>query len=67
VPRYRVTNRRTHETYEVEAPYARDACETLGWQIGHCYVQKLREGPYTRLEPAVRTGEGTDDGAQAAE
>lgn len=50
MPRYRVTNRITNETYEIEAPYAQDACELLGWQIGNCYVKLLREGPRSYLE-----------------
>ena len=49
MPRYRIENRATRGAFEVEAPYAQDACERLGWQIGDCYVRMLREGPYTDL------------------
>jgi len=54
MPRYRITNRITRETFEVEAPFAQDACERLGWMIGDCHVRLLREGPYTRPEQPVR-------------
>ena len=47
MPRYRVRNRITKETHEVEAPFAQDACERLNWMIGNCHVELLREGPYT--------------------
>lgn len=49
MPRYRVTNRVTGERFEVEAPYAQDACERLGWMIGNCHVKLIREGPFTDL------------------
>ena len=49
MPRYRVRHRITGEEYEVEAPYAQDACERLGWMIGDCYVQLVREGPFTDI------------------
>jgi len=62
MPRYRITNRITKEVYEVEAPFAQDACEALGWLIGDCHVQLLREGPMTdiarspmRLSPGERS------------
>lgn len=54
MPRYRVTNRITKETYEVEAPFAQDACERLGWLIRDCHVQLLREGPLSRLDEPPR-------------
>lgn len=72
MPRYRVTHRETRETYEVEAPFAQVACERLGWLIGHCHVQVIREGPYTNLsEPPMRVvrqgpatpNEGGDNGS----
>ena len=47
MPRYRVTNRITKETFEVEAPFAQNACERLGWEIGNCHVKLLRESPFT--------------------
>lgn len=49
MPRYRVTNRVTKETQEVEAPYAQVACERLGWMIGNCYVRCVREGPFSDI------------------
>ena len=47
MPRYRVTNRVTGEVKEVEAPYAQDACRAAGWVVGDCYIQLLREGPFS--------------------
>ncbi len=47
MPRYRVENRVTKEVAEVEAPYAQDACKLLGWMIGDCHVERIREGPFT--------------------
>ena len=52
MPRYRVTNRRTQEAFEVEAPYAADACTACGWMIGHCHVELLREGPFSDMAQA---------------
>jgi len=49
MPRYRVTNRATKESYEIEAPFAQDACRRLGWLIGFCHVALVREGPYSDL------------------
>lgn len=43
MPRYLVRNRITNEQDVVEAPYAQDACESLGWRIGDCYVKLLRD------------------------
>jgi len=54
MPRYLVQNRVTKETYEVEAPFAQDACEKLGWTIGDCYVKLLREGPFSHLSEKPR-------------
>jgi len=55
---YQITNRATGQSHEVEAPYAQEACERLGWRVGECHVQVLHEGPYTRAEaplPATRS------------
>lgn len=49
MPRYKITNRVSKETYEVEAPFAQTACEKLGWLIGNCSVECIREGPYTDI------------------
>lgn len=49
MPRYRITNRAKKETYEIEAPFAQDACEQLGWLIGECFVTCIREGPFTNI------------------
>lgn len=49
MPRYRVTHRATRQAYEVEAPFAQDACDRLGWLIGDCHVKLLREGPFTTM------------------
>lgn len=50
MPRYYVENRATGEAYEVEAPYAQDACERVKWMIGNCYIEVIREGPLTKIE-----------------
>ena len=55
MPRYRVTNRVTKDAYEVEAPFAQTACDMLGWQIGNCHVQLLREGPFSNLRVHLRS------------
>jgi hypothetical protein len=57
MPRYRVRNRITGEEHEVEAPYAQDACERLGWLIGDCHVQLVREGPFTDITARPRRTE----------
>jgi len=43
MPTYRITNRVTGEVEIVVAPYAQDACELLGWLIGNCHVQAVRD------------------------
>lgn len=58
MPRYRMMNQVTKEVYEVEAPYAQDACERLGWMIGNCHVKCIREGPFTDIsQKEVKKGE----------
>lgn len=47
MPTYRITNRITGECHTIDAPYAQDACAALGWLIGNCHVQLIRESPYT--------------------
>lgn len=49
LPTYKVTNRVTREVARIDAPYAQDACERLGWLIGYCHVECVQEGPYTDL------------------
>jgi len=49
MPTYRITNRVTKERAQVDAPFAQVACERLGWLIGHCHVELIREGPYSDL------------------
>ena len=49
MPTYRITNRITKERAQVEAPFAQTACELLGWLIGHCHVELIREGPYSDM------------------
>lgn len=51
MPRYYIERRDTGEAWEVEAPYAADGCERLGWLIGMCYVRVIREGPLTKDDP----------------
>lgn len=38
---YRITNRETRKTHDVEADSAQEACRRCGWGIGQCYVQDL--------------------------
>lgn len=52
MPRYGIVNRVTKERAIVEAPYAQDACERVGWMIGDCCVRLLREGPHTDITQA---------------
>lgn len=40
---YRITNRATHEKYLVDSDSAQEACASLGWQIGYCYVENLSQ------------------------
>ena len=49
MPTYKVTNRITKERAQVDAPFAQTACELLGWMIGNCHVELIREGPYSDL------------------
>ena len=49
MPTYRITNRVTKERAQVEAPFAQVACERLGWLIGNCHVELIREGPYSDM------------------
>ena len=51
MPRYRVMRRTTSEMKEVDAPTAHEACATLGWMIGLCYVKKLSDLP--TFEPGL--------------
>ncbi len=62
MPRYRVIHRVTGEAYEVEAPFAQDACGRLGWMIGDCHVRVLREGPFTGPERPVGAAMRRADG-----
>lgn len=45
--RYRVTNRRTNEVATVDAEYAGDAVESLGWRLSECSTVCV--GPYVQL------------------
>ena len=49
MPRYKIQNKVTGEVVEVEAPFAQIACERIEWLIRDCYVQILREGPFTNI------------------
>jgi len=62
MPRYKVKNQVTGDVYEVEAPYAQEACEKVGWHIGFCWVKCIREGPHTHLEQEpVKVSRGGSD------
>jgi len=39
VPRYHITNLITRETAEIDAPFASDACDRLGWPAESCRVE----------------------------
>jgi len=47
MPIYRITNLVTKERAGVDAPYAKIACDLLGWLIGNCQVELVREGPFS--------------------
>jgi len=49
MPTYRIVNRVTKERAQVEAPYAQVGCQLLGWMIGDCHVELIREGPYSDI------------------
>ena len=62
MPRYRVMNRVRKEIYEVEAPYAQMACEKLGWMVGNCFIECIREGPFTDIsQKEMRKDEKSHD------
>ncbi len=64
MPLYQVTNRITKDAYEVEAPFAQDACERLGWMIGDCHVKLLKESPFSRLTARPQGVEAGDGNVQ---
>lgn len=51
MPTYRITHRVTRESYTVDAPFAQDATERLGWLIGDCHVARLPERPAPPQRP----------------
>ena len=51
MPRYRVIHRYTGETWEVEASFAEDARQVVGWPMGVCKITLLREGPFEEIVP----------------
>jgi hypothetical protein len=51
MPRYRVIHHQTGETWEVEASFAEDARQVVGWQAGVCEVTLLQQGPFAEIEP----------------
>ena len=40
---YRIANRISHETGVTHAPSSQEACQVLGWMIGDCHIQELKE------------------------
>lgn len=42
---YRIMLRESDESREVLAYSAQEACEKLGWQIGNCFIEDVREVP----------------------
>ncbi len=51
MPRFRVVHRQTGEIWEVEASYADDARQVVGWSMGDCSIQLMLEGPFEEIEP----------------
>lgn len=60
MPEYLVKNKLTNDSCIVQAPYARVACEMLGWLIEDCSVEILIEGPFTDIsrKPALILSRG---------
>jgi len=54
MPLYQVTNKIMKETYQVEAPFAQDACERLGWMIDACSVELFKDSPFSSLSASPR-------------
>lgn len=61
MPRYLVIHKVSGEAYEVEAPFAQEACRMCGWYIRDCYVKLLREGPFTFWASPRRVRAGDDE------
>jgi len=40
--RYLVENRAEKARAIINAPSAQEACQSLGWQIGDCFIKELR-------------------------
>ena len=51
MPRYQVVHRQTGETWEVEASYAEDARQVVGWPMDVCIVMIRHEGPFAEIIP----------------
>jgi len=51
MPRYRVIHQQTGETWEVEASFAEDARQVVGWPVGICSIQLMLEGPFAEIDP----------------
>jgi hypothetical protein len=52
--RYLVMERASKEAAVVEAASAQEACESLGWMIGNCYVQQVQVIEQEQEEDAER-------------
>ena len=50
MPRFRVVHQETGEAWEVEASFAEDARQVVGWPMGVCKVT-LWEGPFAEIIP----------------
>jgi len=61
MPTYRITNRVTKERAQVDAPFAQVACERLGWLIGDCHVELVREGPFSDMSEGAVFMKGKED------
>ncbi len=51
MPRFRVIHRQAGETWEVEASYAENARQVIGWPLGICSIQLMLKAPFEEIEP----------------
>ena len=63
MPRYHITNLITRETAEIDAPFASDACERLGWPAQSCRVelQPALEPPGEQNKVSFLSGGASSD------
>ena len=59
---WRITNRRTHESREVETPSWLVACWDCQWDPSECRIEGPRGIPFHETEAAYCTMDDTEDG-----